>query len=262
MRRPAAESAYAAIVRLVHEAESDRAPFVRLADRYAAVFLPFTLAVAGIAWAVSGDPMRGLAVVVVATPCPLILAAPIAFVGGLSRRPGGIIVKGAGVLERLGDDDRPARQDRDAHEREPGDRGEVVEVGSLDEEEVLRLAASLDQLSAHVLAESLVSETLARGITLARPTAVEEEPGRGIVGVVGGRHVAVGASNWLEHHGYEGARAQARALDDGRGAGRAKVLVGVDGELQGVIVMADRLRPGAENVAGSCARRASSTSRS
>jgi len=101
--RSAAESAYASIVRLVRTAESDRARFTRLADRYAAVFLPFSLAVAGIAWAASGDPTRGLAVMVVATPCPLILAAPIAFVGGLSRAAGaGVIVKGAGVLERLG----------------------------------------------------------------------------------------------------------------------------------------------------------------
>lgn len=83
--RPAAESAYAAVVALVRTAESDRAPFTRLADRYAAFFLPFTLAVAGLAWAMSGDPVRGLAVTVVATPCPLILAAPIALVGGLSR---------------------------------------------------------------------------------------------------------------------------------------------------------------------------------
>ena len=81
----AAESAYAAIVRLVQAAEVDRARFTRLADRYAAYFLPFSLAVAGLAWLASGDSTRGLAVMVVATPCPLILAAPIAFVAGLSR---------------------------------------------------------------------------------------------------------------------------------------------------------------------------------
>ena len=248
--RPAAESAYAAIVRLVHAAESDRAPFVRLADRYAALFLPFTLAVAGIAWAASGDPKRGLAVMVVATPCPLILAAPIAFVGGLSRAArAGIIVKGAGVLERLGEATTVLLDKTGTLTSGSPEIEEVVEVGSLDEREVLRLAASLDQLSAHVLAESLVAETVARGVTLVKPSEVKEEPGRGIVGIVDGRRVAVGASNWLELHGYDGAREQARALDDGRGAGRAKVLVGVDGQLQGVIVMADRLRPGAENVA-------------
>ena len=83
--RPAAESSYAAIVRLVRDAAAQRAPFVRLADRYAAFFLPATLLIAGAAWAASGDPVRALAVLVVATPCPLILAAPIALVCGVSR---------------------------------------------------------------------------------------------------------------------------------------------------------------------------------
>ena len=102
--RPAAESAYAALVRLVEQAEGERAPFVRIADRYAAFFLPLTVAVAGVAWAVSGDPVRALAVFVVATPCPLILAAPIALISGLSRcARAGVVVKGAGTIERLGE---------------------------------------------------------------------------------------------------------------------------------------------------------------
>lgn len=105
--RPAGESAYAALVRLVEQAHTQRAPLVRMADRYAGFFLPATLLVAGAAWALSGDAVRGLAVVVVATPCPLILAAPIALVAGLSRAArSGIIVKGATTIETL---DAPAR---------------------------------------------------------------------------------------------------------------------------------------------------------
>ena len=101
--RPAAESTYAALVRLVEAAGSERAPFVRLADRYAAFFLPVTVVVAGVAWAISGDPVRALAVFVVATPCPLILAAPIALISGLSRcARGGVVVKGAATIEQLG----------------------------------------------------------------------------------------------------------------------------------------------------------------
>src|SRR5674476_1317277 len=93
---------YAGIVRLVREAEGSKAPFVRLTDRYALLFVPITLAVAGLAWLISGDPVRALAVVVVATPCPLLLAAPIAIVAGLSRAARrGIIVKGGGPLETL-----------------------------------------------------------------------------------------------------------------------------------------------------------------
>ncbi len=102
--RPAAASAYAALVRLVEQAQTERAPFMRLADRYAGIFLPVTLLVAGTAWALSGDAVRALAVVVVATPCPLILAAPIALVSGLSRAARfGVIVKGAGAIETLGE---------------------------------------------------------------------------------------------------------------------------------------------------------------
>jgi heavy metal translocating P-type ATPase len=248
--RPAAESAYASIVRLVRTAESDRAHFTRLADRYAAVFLPFSLAVAGVAWAASGDPTRGLAVMVVATPCPLILAAPIAFVGGLSRAAhAGVIVKGAGVLERLGTTSTVLLDKTGTITSGDPEIEEVVELGAMPGEEMLRLAASLDQLSAHVLAESIVRGTVERGIRLATPTGVSEEPGRGITGVVDGRHVTLGSSGWLEAHGFDSVRDHARALDDGHGAGRAKILVGIDGALEGVIVMADHLRPGASVIA-------------
>jgi heavy metal translocating P-type ATPase len=248
--RPASESAYAAIVKLVRSAESDRAPFTRLADRYAAVFLPFSLAMAGLAWVLSGDSKRGLAVMVVATPCPLILAAPIAFVGGLSRAAReGVIVKGAGVLERLGEATTVLLDKTGTVTSGDPELEEIVEVGRLPADEVLRLAASLDQLSAHVLAESLVRAATERGQQLSTPSGVDEDPGRGVVGSVDGYRVAVGSSGWLEAHGYDGVRARARALDDGAGAGRAKVLVGVDGRLEGVLVMADHLRPGAETIA-------------
>jgi heavy metal translocating P-type ATPase len=247
--RPASESAYAGIVRLVRSAESDRAPFTRLADRYAAVFLPFSLAMAGIAWALSGDPKRFLAVMVVATPCPLILAAPIAFVGGLSRAAqAGVIVKGAGVLERLGEATTVLLDKTGTVTSGDPELEEILAAGREPAEEVLRLAASLDQLSAHVLAESLVRTATERGLSLSLPAHVEEDPGRGVLGVVDGHRVAVGSSAWLEEHGYGGARAEARALDDGDAPGRARVLVGVDGRLEGVIVMADHLRPGAETI--------------
>ena len=250
--RPASESAYAAVVQLVRTAESDRAPFTRLADRYAAVFLPFTLAVAGLAWAASGDPVRGLAVMVVATPCPLILAAPIAFVGGLSRAAkAGVIVKGAGVLERLGSATAVLL-----------DKTGTVTSGEPDVERIVlargngrgrdppatphrwisSLRTSLPRASS--------ARRAARGLTLDVPTDVDESPGRGIAGRVDGRRVVVGSTGWLEDRGYDGVRALAdAALDGGDGAGRAKILVGVDGELQGVIVMADHLRPGADRIA-------------
>jgi cation transport ATPase len=186
---------------------------------------------------------------VVATPCPLILAAPIAFVGGLSRAArAGVIVKGAGVLEQLGRATTVLLDKTGTVTSGDPELERIVEVGRMPGDEILRLAASLDQLSAHVLAESLVRAATERGLRLTTPDGVEEDPGRGVAGMVGGRRVAVGSSGWLESHGYDGARSHAHALDDGTGAGRAKVLVGVEGELAGVIVMADQLRAGAETL--------------
>jgi len=248
--RTAEDSAYAAIVRLVRAAQGDRARFTRLADRYAAVFLPFSLAVAGIAWAASGDPTRGLAVMVVATPCPLILAAPIAFIGGLSRAArAGVIVKGSGVLERLGAATTVLLDKTGTVTSGDPEIELIVPFGALSDDELLRVGASLDQLSAHVLAESLVHGAAARGLALSPPSEVVEDPGRGVLGLVEGMRVAVGSAGWLELHGYDVDRGRARTLDRDVGVGRAKILVGVEGELEGAIVVADKLRPGAETIA-------------
>lgn len=248
--RSAEDSAYAAIVRLVREAEANRPQFTRLADRYAAFFLPFALAVAGAAWAASGDPVRGLAVMVVATPCPLILAAPIAFVAGLSRAArAGVIVKGGGALEQLGAARTVLLDKTGTVTIGQPELDRIVPLGRLAPEEALRLAASVDQLSAHVLADGLVASAGARGLRLGLPTAVVEDPGRGIEGEVEGRRVAVGSTGWLESRGYADARERVRSVKAGDGAGRADVLVGVDGALEAVIVMADHLRPGAEELA-------------
>ena len=244
-----AESAYAAIVRLVEAAQTDRARFTRLADRYAAYSLPFTLLVAGLAWLLSGDSTRGLAVMVVATPCPLILAAPIAFVAGLSRAArAGIIVKGAGALERLGGARTVLLDKTGTLTLGVLQLDGVMPLGRFTADEALRLGASLDQMSAHVLAECLVVGASRRGITLAIPTGVREEPGRGILGLVDGHRVAVGSSGWLESNGYAGA-AEARHQGNGEATAGASVLVGVDGSLAAVIAVGDHLRPGAATLA-------------
>jgi heavy metal translocating P-type ATPase len=241
--RAAADSAYAAIVRLVQGAQSDRAPFVRLADRYAAIFLPVTLAVAGAAWAASGSAVRFLAVMVVATPCPLILAAPIAFVAGVSRAARhGVIVKGGGVIEKLGEA-RTVLLDKTGTVTLGAPAVErVVALDGLPPDELLRLAASVDQLSAHMLAEALVRDAAGRGLLLTPPERVEESPGQGIEGTVAGRRVAVGSSGWLHDRGYAGAENAARRLDQIVAPGQARILVGVNGDLAGAIVMADQLR--------------------
>jgi heavy metal translocating P-type ATPase len=242
--RPAAESAYAALVRLVREAETQRAPFVRMADRYALWFLPLTAVVAGLAWALSGDPVRALAVFVVATPCPLILAAPIALVSGVSRAAKvGVIVKGGGVIEKLGRVRTALLDKTGTLTLGTAEIESVVAFDGVDREELLRLAASLDQLSAHAFAEALVHGAERRGQALSFPVRVEERPGKGIEGLVDGRRVAVGSGAWLRQRGYAG-----EAAEDG-GAGRSRVLVGVDGRLAGAIVLGDRPRDDAGDLA-------------
>ncbi|HSK15397.1 MAG TPA: heavy metal translocating P-type ATPase [Gaiellaceae bacterium] len=247
--RPAAESAYAALVRLVAQAETQRAPFVRLADRYAAFFLPVTLVSAGAAWALSGDPVRALAVLVVATPCPLILAAPIALISGVSRAArAGVIVKGAGTIEALGEArtvllDKTGTLTLGSPEVE-----HVVPLDGRDADEILRLAASVDQLSSHALAEALVRDARARGFELAFPEQVVEDPGQGVEGEVEGVRVAVGSASWLASRGYDGGAAAAGAADGHAEPGRSTVLVGVDGRLAGALVMGDRLRDDADEL--------------
>src|SRR6202011_5345082 len=171
----AEQSTYAGIVRLVREAQSSKAPFVRLADRYAMWFLPLTLGVAGLAWAISGNPVRALAVLVVATPCPLILAAPVAIVAGISRAASrGVIVKGGGALEMLGRA-RTLVFDKTGTLTSGTPRvASVHTFGATTADELLRLAASLDQVSLHVFAGGIVSAARARGLDLELPTQVRE----------------------------------------------------------------------------------------
>ena len=247
--RAAVESAYAALVRLVEQAQAHRAPFVRMADRYAGVFLPVTLLVAGGAWALSGDPVRALAVVVVATPCPLILAAPIAFVSGLSRAArSGVIVKGAAAIETLGHAQTVLFDKTGTLTAGTPDVREVIPRDGVEPGELLRLAASVDQLSAHVLGEALVRATREADLTLSTPADVREEPGQGIEGTVDGHRVAVGSRAFLRSVGVPEAEVASAVALSGYGSGEARVLVAVNGHLGGVIVLADELRPDAAKI--------------
>ena len=167
-------------MRLVEQAQTQRAPMVRMADRYAGFFLPVTLIAAGLAWALSGDPVRALAVVVVATPCPLILAAPIALVSGLSRAArSGIIVKGAGAIETLGEARTVLFDKTGTLTVGTPEVRDIVTRDGWEPGELLRLAASVDRLSAHVLGEALVEAAKEAELELTMPADVHEEPGRG-----------------------------------------------------------------------------------
>lgn len=239
--RAAAESAYARIVQLVAAAQQSKAPMSRLADRYAMAFLAITVVAAGGTWVATSDPLRALAVLVVATPCPLILAVPVAIVSGLSRcAKAGLLVKGGAALETLARV-RVVILDKTGTLTE----GEAALVairatGPLPADEVLRLAASLDQASTHVIAEAVVDAARERGLCLALPSEVVESAGTGIEGVVEGRRVVVGGRRFVLRRAGDACDAVTSSVAD---PGVALVWVAVDGQLSGALVLADRVRP-------------------
>ncbi|SCY66534.1 heavy metal-(Cd/Co/Hg/Pb/Zn)-translocating P-type ATPase [Microvirga guangxiensis] len=242
----AAESTYAGIVRLIEAAQRSKAPMARMADRFAIWFLALTLLIAGGAWLWSGDPIRALAVLVIATPCPLILAVPVAIVSGVSRAAkAGVLVKGGKALETLA---RVRALVIDKTGTLTHGQAEVVEVrplADLPPDEVLQLAASLDQASKHVIAHALVREAEARSLGLFVPTNVEEVPGEGVEGCVEGRRVAVGGIHFVAARA-PGAGAAFAKGDHPMGA--VLVAVAVDGRAAGLLVLADRLRSGTEDL--------------
>jgi heavy metal translocating P-type ATPase len=246
--RRAAESTYAGIVRLVAAAQRSRAPMSRLADRYAMVFLAATIALAGGAWLWSGDPIRAVAVLVVATPCPLILAVPVAIVSGLSRAAKhGILIKGGRALETLAQV-RALVIDKTGTLTHGRARIVAIKVvADLPADEILRLAASLDQASKHIIAQTIVDEARDRGIALAVPADVLETSGEGVEGRVDGRSVVVGGLRFVSRKLVQPGVSDLRAE---RSPGAAAVAVGIDGKLAGVLILADELRAGTEALLG------------
>jgi heavy metal translocating P-type ATPase len=240
---PASESTYAGIVRLVESARRSRAPMARLADRMAIWFLIVTVALAAAAWAVSQDPIRSLAVLVVATPCPLILAVPVAIISGMSRAASiGVLVKNGGVLEQLGKV-RTAILDKTGTLTHG--RAAVIGIRSVDghqPDEILRLAASLDQASTHVAAEALVAAAVQRQLPLSSPSDVHELPGVGLEGDVDGKRVVVGGNTYVFSRS---SGTDPRSLQDGFDAGVMTVAVAIDGKVAGVIALQDEIRPDA-----------------
>ncbi|MDW8315245.1 MAG: heavy metal translocating P-type ATPase [Rhodovarius sp.] len=236
-------STYAAILRLVREAAEARAPLTRLADRWAVGFLAATLLLAGLAWAVAGDPVRALAVLVVATPCPLILAAPVALVAGVGRAARrGVVIKGAGALERLARV-RQVMFDKTGTLTPGRVRLAAVEVlPSWRREEALALAAALAQGSTHPVAVALREEATARGLMLPVPKALEESPGGGLSAVVEGRRVLLGSAGFLAAQGAAPAEA-AFAAALATHAGGTVAWLAVEGQAVAAFLMADRIRP-------------------
>jgi heavy metal translocating P-type ATPase len=234
----AEDSTYAGIVRLAREAGAQSAPVVRLADRYAAWFLPLSLLTAGAAWVIGGSAVRAVAVLVVATPCPLLLAVPVAIVSGMSQASRcGVVVRTGAALENLG---RARTLVMDKTGTLTAGHPAVIEIVAApgrDPAEVLRLAASVDQYSPHVLAEAIVAQARARKLSLSLPHDVVEQPGQGVTATVDGQHLRIGKHAGTPTENWARAVVSRAALD-----GAAVAWLTVDGHPAGAVLLRDPLR--------------------
>ncbi|MEO7546097.1 MAG: heavy metal translocating P-type ATPase [Terrimesophilobacter sp.] len=232
----AENSQYQRIVALVADAADSKAPLVRLADRYAVPFTAVSLLIAGLAWLLTGDPVRFAEVLVVATPCPLLIAAPVAFMGGMSRASRyGIIVKGGGTLEQLS---RARTVAFDKTGTLTYGNPTVVHIrptGTFSEDELFALVASAETYSSHVLATSIVDDARERGLTLTSALNAREEATNGVIAEIDGREVVVGKFRFVKEHAPE---AEVTLIE----GGEMSVYVAVDGRFAGTIVLRDRLR--------------------
>jgi heavy metal translocating P-type ATPase len=242
--RAASESQYARIVQLVRSAQESKSPVQRLADRYAVWFTPITLVVCAIAYLASGDATRVLAVLVVATPCPLILATPVAVIGGINRAARRlIVVRNGTALEQMGEVDTIVFDKTGTVTLGIPRVSDVRPLGDLDEARLLRLAGAVELGSGHLLARSLVTHAEERGVVLPRATAVREAAGQGVVGTVDGHVVHVGALGWLVRE------TPVSTVDFGTAtpssSAELRAYVAVDGRAAGVVAYADAVRDGA-----------------
>jgi heavy metal translocating P-type ATPase len=239
------ESQYSKIVGLVREAQEEKPPIQRLADKYAVWFTPVTLAMAGLGWVITQDIATVLAVLVVATPCPLILATPLAVISGINRAAKeSIIVKSGAAIEQIG-------------------KGRVVifdktgtitygtpvveRVVSLDgeEDEILRKAASVEQFSSHPVAAALAREGLEKFGKLQVPTNFKELPGQGVEADLDGEHLVIGSQRFCEMRtDGEFESRSAEVLKQLRMEGRLVSFIAIDGKPAGAVVFNDQIRPG------------------
>ncbi|WP_454699885.1 heavy metal translocating P-type ATPase [Arthrobacter humicola] len=230
------DSQYSRILALVKEASESRAPMVRLADRYAIPFTALAYALGAIAWIVSGSPTRFAEVLVVATPCPLLIAAPVAFLGGMSQAAkSGIIVKYAGVLEQLGRVRTAAFDKTGTLTYGRPSLVAVVTANSMGQDELLRLAGSAEQYSSHVLAASVMEAATSRDLRFETASEAMEHATHGVRAVFDGLEVVVGKPSFV-------AEFAPGVVEADLASGQLAIYVGIGGVYVGALVMSDPLR--------------------
>jgi len=246
----ASESQYAKIVQLVRSAEGSKSPLQRMADRYAIAFTPITLAVCAVAYLASHDPTRVLAVLVVATPCPLILAAPVAMIGGINRAARrSIIIRHGEALERLGQVTAALIDKTGTLTIGRPAVTTVIPVAPFEADQILGYAAAVDADAGHLLARSIVAAAYERGLAIPAATDVKERPGQGVTGRVDGHDITLGARSFVSACHPELSLARWNGAATG-----LRAWLAVDGAPGGVIEFADRLRPEAHGLVEALSR--------
>ena len=234
----AGESQYARIVEMVRTAQASKAPLQRLADKYAVWFTPLTLAICIVTYLLTHDATRVLSILVVATPCPLIIATPVAIIGGINRAARShIIVRNGGALEQLADVNVAVFDKTGTLTIGRPEVSEVVPIDGASADAILSLAAAVEEQSGHLLARSVVAAARARQLPVPKATGVIETPGRGVAGHVERRDVALGSRAYIQDR-YP-------TLRETWGSPRRNALsahVAIDGVYAGVIEFADRVR--------------------
>ena len=240
VKRAAKDSQYQQIVSLVESAAASTSPMVRLADRIALPFTAVAFVIAGVAWLVSGDPVRFAEVLVVATPCPLIIAAPVAFMAGMSRSAReGAIVKSSATLEKFHRAQAFAFDKTGTLTQGEPSLVDVRATGTIEPDELLRLAASVEQFSAHVLAAAVTQAATARSLPLSGSTDAEESTANGVTANIDGHTVVVGKRAFIS--AAVGREIGRTPLESGELA----VYVAIDGTSAGSLVFRDEVRANA-----------------
>ncbi|MEO8863197.1 MAG: heavy metal translocating P-type ATPase [Candidatus Saccharimonadales bacterium] len=233
----AKDSQYEQIIKLVQSATNSKAPFVRLADRYSIPFTVVSFIIAGSVWIISGDPIRFLAVIVVATPCPLLLAAPIALISGMSRAAKhGVIIKTGSALERLAAVETIAFDKTGTLTSGKPVIGSIKTFNNYTKNDVLATAAGLEQGSTHVLAQTIVGAAQKAKLKIATIKQVKETPGHGLTGRSGGKTVIIGRDSYMQHQGIILPPNVIKSIK------QTTSYVAIDGKLAGTISFTDEIR--------------------
>lgn len=238
------ESQYAKIVLLVKKAQEEKAPIQRLADRYAVIFTPLTLAMAALGFWITGDLVTILAVLVVATPCPLILATPLAIICGINRAADeGIIVKGGGAIEQVASIRAALFDKTGTITYGTPFVEEIVSFGKESKEEILYHAGCVDQLSSHSVAKAIVDKAKGLNRNLPLPAAFHEKPGQGVEGEVDGKRYFVGSLAFVEQMIGKKIENQHELMDDFYSQNKVLIFVATEEGCLGFFALSDKIRP-------------------